>query len=63
MARARLDCCHVRMNRIAMRLAEPEGTNKSVREKASDYKVREEGVDPEGKYSCCAMKNPYLVRT
>lgn len=45
-----------------MRLAEPEGNNKSVREKASGYKVREVGVDLEGKYCCYEMeKNPTMV--
>lgn len=41
-----------------MSLAKPEGTNKSVRERemASGYKVREVGVDLEGKYSGYEMK-------
>lgn len=43
-----------------MRLAEPEGTKKSVREKAPGYKVREVGVGPEKKHSCYEMKEIHL---
>lgn len=44
----------------SMKLAEPEGTNKNVREKASGYKVRGVGVDLERKYSCYETKNIHI---